>query len=123
VIAATKTTPTLPSPAKPGEGKKSEIGTVRYPRLVAKDAVAAEKLKKRTLTNLYNEMPTWLKNVHAKLDEAVFAAYGWDAGIGESWPDTQHTFPSLGGSTQASRPINMPQILILCGTPLGTRNS
>jgi hypothetical protein len=30
-----------------------------------------------TLTNLYNEMPTWLKNAHRKLDEAVFAAYGW----------------------------------------------
>ena len=38
---------------------------------------AAEKLKKRTLTNLYNEMPTWLRNAHRRLDEAVFAAYGW----------------------------------------------
>ena len=34
-------------------------------------------LKKRTLTNLYNENPTWLQNAHRKLDEAVFAAYGW----------------------------------------------
>jgi hypothetical protein len=57
------------------------IGTVRYPRLVAKDATCADKLKKRTLTNLYNESPIWLKNAHAKVDEAVFAAYGWDAGI------------------------------------------
>jgi hypothetical protein len=31
------------------------IDTVRYPRLVAKDATCADKLKKRTLTNLYNE--------------------------------------------------------------------
>lgn len=53
------------------------IGTVRYPRLVAKDDASAAKLKKRTLTNLYNEMPTWLKKAHAKLDEIVFAAYGW----------------------------------------------
>jgi hypothetical protein len=44
---------------------------------VAKDADSEAKLKKRTLTNLYNEMPTWLKNAHATLDAAVFAAYGW----------------------------------------------
>jgi type II restriction/modification system DNA methylase subunit YeeA len=36
-----------------------------------------EVLKKRTLTNLYNERPTWLKNAHQKLDKAVFEAYGW----------------------------------------------
>jgi type II restriction/modification system DNA methylase subunit YeeA len=35
------------------------------------------ELKKRTLTNLYNERPQWLANAHAKLDAAVFAAYGW----------------------------------------------
>lgn len=35
------------------------------------------ELKKRTLTNLYNERPTWLDNAHRTLDEAVFAAYGW----------------------------------------------
>ncbi len=33
------------------------IGTVRYPRLVACDADAAKELKKRTLTNLYNQRP------------------------------------------------------------------
>jgi len=31
----------------------------------------------RTLTNLYNERPTWLDLAHRKLDEAVFDAYGW----------------------------------------------
>ncbi len=40
------------------------------------DASAAE-LKKRTLTNLYNENPTWLRNAHRTLDQAVYAAYGW----------------------------------------------
>jgi len=35
------------------------------------------ELKKRTLTNLYNQRPTWLDNAHRKLDAAVFAAYGW----------------------------------------------
>ncbi len=59
------------------------IGTVRYPRLVPKDEEAAEKLKTRTLTNLYNQRPTWLDLVHRKLDEAVFAAYGWDSGISD----------------------------------------
>jgi type II restriction/modification system DNA methylase subunit YeeA len=34
-------------------------------------------LKKRTLTNLYNERPTWLANAHASLDRAVWAAYAW----------------------------------------------
>ena len=36
-----------------------------------------KELKKRTLTNLYNEQPTWLANAHRDLNEAVFAAYGW----------------------------------------------
>ena len=41
------------------------------------------ELKKRTLTNLYNARPTWLDNVHQKLDAAVFAAYGWPADLSD----------------------------------------
>jgi len=52
------------------------IGTVRYARLVPKDAHVFD-LAKRTLTNLYNERPTWLDLAHKALDEAVFDAYGW----------------------------------------------
>jgi len=37
----------------------------------------ADLLQRRTLTNLYNERPTWLDQAHARLDEAVHAAYGW----------------------------------------------
>ena len=49
-----------------------------YPkRAIARDEAAAKGLKKRTLTNLYNTKPDWLKNVHATLDAAVAAAYGW----------------------------------------------
>ena len=59
------------------------IGTVRYPRVVPQDEDCAKKLKKRTLTNLYNERPTWLDLAHQKLDAAVFAAYGWDAAISD----------------------------------------
>jgi len=39
-------------------------------------------LKKRTLTNLYNERPAWLDMLHRSLDEAVAVAYGWE------WPLT-----------------------------------
>ena len=54
------------------------IGTVRWPRLVPRDPDCAKKLKDRTLTNLYNQRPTWLQHAHAKLDSAVLSAYGWD---------------------------------------------
>jgi len=35
------------------------------------------ELEKRTLTNLYNQRPTWLHHAHAELDSAVLVAYGW----------------------------------------------
>ena len=38
----------------------------------------AAELKKRTLTNLYNQRPAWLAHLHAALDRAVWAAYGWE---------------------------------------------
>jgi len=38
---------------------------------------ASEDLARLTLTNLYNKRPKWLENAHRRLDEAVFAAYGW----------------------------------------------
>jgi hypothetical protein len=59
------------------------IGTVRYPRTVPKDEEFAKELAKRTLTNLYNARPAWLDLAHKKLDAAVFAAYGWDAGMSD----------------------------------------
>jgi type II restriction/modification system DNA methylase subunit YeeA len=43
--------------------------------------IAPEELKHRTLTNLYNERPTWLANAHRALDEAVFAAYDWPSNL------------------------------------------
>jgi hypothetical protein len=63
-------------------------------------------VKRRTLTNLYNERPTWLKLAHEKLpaspsampwqvDRAVLAAYapvdpegGWSEDWAEVWRDT-----------------------------------
>jgi hypothetical protein len=57
----------------------------------AKDA----RLKKRTLTNLYNERPTWLKLAHEQLDRAVLSAYatvdpegGWAEDWAKVWLDS-----------------------------------
>jgi type II restriction/modification system DNA methylase subunit YeeA len=64
--------------AAPGEAP------VRYPdRILAKDEAAAKVLKKRTLTNLYNERPAWLDMAHKRLDAAVAAAYGWPADLSD----------------------------------------
>ncbi len=53
-----------------------------YPdRLLPRDDAAAEVLKKRTLTNLYNQRPARLDHAHRALDEAVAEAYGW----GDDW--------------------------------------
>ena len=55
-----------------------------YPdRIVPASPKAAAILKKRTLTNLYNERPAWLDNAHRDLDAAVAAAYGWPADLSE----------------------------------------
>ncbi|OQA31213.1 MAG: hypothetical protein BWY57_02451 [Betaproteobacteria bacterium ADurb.Bin341] len=58
-----------------------KVGTVRYPRLVPRDADCAARLKDRTLTKLYNARPAWLADCHARLDAAVAAAYGWPADL------------------------------------------
>jgi hypothetical protein len=39
------------------------------------EAAKSPLLKKRTLTNLYNQRPTWLQLAHEKLDRATLAAY------------------------------------------------
>jgi len=61
----------------------------------------------------YKERPTWLDLAHRKLDEAVFAAYGWDPAISDddllaklldlnprSW--NAHRRPGAGGRVGAS---------------------
>ena len=35
------------------------------------------------LTNLDNARPTWLDLAHKRLDEAVFAAYGWPSALSD----------------------------------------
>jgi type II restriction/modification system DNA methylase subunit YeeA len=88
----TTTFETFPFPWPPGQEPQDD------PRVLAIAAAARElvekrdawlnpagaseaELKKRTLTNLYNRRPTWLELAHRKLDEAVFAAYGWPADL------------------------------------------
>src|SRR6266567_5993661 len=39
--------------------------------------VSPAYIRERTLTNLYNQAPTWLMQANDRLDGAVFAAYGW----------------------------------------------
>ena len=79
------------SPARP-MAPGSVLSTTRMRRgsapCVVRDSCprtpdSAIKLKKRTLTNLYSERPAWLANAHRKLDEAVFAAYGWPADLSD----------------------------------------
>ncbi len=47
------------------------------------EGTSEAELKKRTRTNLYNQRPTWLENAHARLDRAVFAAYGWPSDLSD----------------------------------------
>jgi MmeI, C-terminal domain len=56
-----------------------------YPdRILPKDEAAAQVLKARTFTNLYNDRPAWLDNAHRALDEAVAEAYGWKAAMSDA---------------------------------------
>ena len=46
--------------------------------------IGATELRRRTLTNLYNQRPTWLHNAHAALDATVSQAYGWPADLADA---------------------------------------
>jgi type II restriction/modification system DNA methylase subunit YeeA len=61
-----------------------------YPdRILPVNEEAAKELKKRTLTNLYNQRPAWLDNAHRDLDAAVAAAYGWKDWGKDGLPDEE----------------------------------
>jgi type II restriction/modification system DNA methylase subunit YeeA len=88
----TSTFETFPFPWAPGKEAQdnplvqaiaqsaNELVTKRDAWLNPPDA-KPETLAKRTLTNLYNERPSWLADLHRKLDHAVFAAYGWPSSL------------------------------------------
>ncbi|MCA9966829.1 MAG: class I SAM-dependent DNA methyltransferase [Anaerolineales bacterium] len=84
----TTTFETFPFPWPPGHEPKDDprvvaIATAARELVEKRDAwlnppgASEAELKKRTLTNLYNQRPTWLDLAHKKLDTAVLAAYGW----------------------------------------------
>ena len=84
----TTTFETFPFPWPPGEEPiddpriqaTAEAGrelVEKRDRWLNPEDATEQELKKRTLTNLYNERPMWLDLAHKKLDEAVFEAYGW----------------------------------------------
>jgi hypothetical protein len=85
---------------------KEARALVRQSAIIAAAAKDA-RLKKRTLTNLYNERPTWLKLAHEQLDRAVLAAYtatdadgDWQEDWAEVWVDTR-----AGQSMDAKHPL------------------
>jgi len=47
------------------------------------DGASEAELKKHTLTNLYNQRPTWLDLAHKALDNAVLDAYAWPHDISD----------------------------------------
>jgi len=74
----------------PGEARP----LIRHSAIMA-EAARDPRFKKRTLTELYNERPTWLKLAHEQLDRAVLAAYaavdpdgGWSEDLAAVWTDT-----------------------------------
>ncbi len=76
---------------------------IRHSAIMAR-AAKDPKLKKRTLTNLYNERPTWLKLAHEQLDRATLAAYAasdpdgqWSEDWSQVWIDTGAGQPLQGG--------------------------
>ncbi len=77
---------TFPFP-RPTDAQREAIGTAAAELVRLRDGwldppgLSDAELARRTLTNLYNERPTWLAHAHAALDAAVFDAYGWPADL------------------------------------------
>jgi len=93
----------------------------RLIRQSAIDAACAKdsKLKKRTLTNLYNERPTWLRLAHKALDEAVLAAYAavdpegdWDTAWAEVFEETGAGQPLPEGHPLIERREEVEQLIL-----------
>jgi hypothetical protein len=60
-----------------------------YPDRVISKPGHEDDLKKCTLTNLYNQRPTWLDNAHKTLNKAVAVAYGWTRLYTRDMPDRE----------------------------------
>lgn len=66
--------PDQPAPSYMGNPLAVAIANTARDLIVKRDNALVSG---RSLTNLYNERPTWLAGAHAQLDIAVAAAYGW----------------------------------------------
>lgn len=86
--SSSRTFETFPFPWIPGQEPKDDshlhaVAVAAQELVKKRDAwlnppdASATELKKRTLTKLYNDNPTWLQDAHRKLDDAVLGAYGW----------------------------------------------
>jgi len=75
--------PWLPGQEPPADPRVQAIAQAVRELVQKRDAwldppgASENELKKRTLTNLYNQCPTWLDLAHRKLNQAVLDAYGW----------------------------------------------
>ena len=85
---------TFPFPYPPGSeptgdpcvlaiGEAAKELVEKRDRWLNPEGATEAELKNRTLTNLYNQRPTWLDLAHKKLDNAVFDAYGWPRDLTE----------------------------------------
>jgi hypothetical protein len=63
--------------------KTSEVSQQDSKDLKPSNETSEVSAPKRTLTNLYNAYPTWLELAHKRLDQAVFAAYGWQSDLSD----------------------------------------
>ena len=93
-------------------------------RLIRQSAIDAKsakdpRLKKRTLTNLYNERPTWLRLAHKRLDESVLNAYAhadpqgsWSPSMADVFEETGAGFPLPEGHDLAERREEVEQSIL-----------
>lgn len=65
----------------------AEVGTGYPARIQPRSKDAELVLAKRTLTNLCNKKPPWVKHAYGQLDAAVAVAYGWE------WPLSDDELP------------------------------
>jgi hypothetical protein len=90
----TSTFETFPFPWPPNSEPKANLMKERI-EVAARELVrkreawlnppglTSEEANSRTLTNLYNENPSWLQNAHRNLDQAVMTAYGWSTELSD----------------------------------------
>ncbi len=101
--------------ATPADVPAEARGLIRQSAIMAA-AAKDPNLKKRTLTNLYNQRPTWLKLAHAELDQSVLAAYAdadaagnWREDWADAWLDTGAGQPLPAEHPQAARRAEIDQ--------------